>query len=133
MLNYLDGARSNKNKPNENFAREVMELFTLGEGHYTEQDIQQAAKAYTGWGLAKDRLHYEYHRGNHDDGPKTDLRPDRQFLRRRRAEPDLRQARVRASSSPRNSGASSCRTSRRSRSSTRSPRNSTTTAWTSST
>jgi uncharacterized protein (DUF1800 family) len=71
MLLYLDGARSNKNKPNENFAREVMELFTLGEGHYTEQDIQQAAKAYTGWGLAKDRLHYEYHRGNHDDGPKT--------------------------------------------------------------
>jgi uncharacterized protein (DUF1800 family) len=48
-----------------------MELFTLGEGHYTEQDIQQAAKAYTGWGLAKDRLHYEYHRTNHDDGPKT--------------------------------------------------------------
>jgi hypothetical protein len=71
MLNYLDGARSNKNKPNENFAREVMELFTLGEGNYTEQDIQQAAKAYTGWGFAKDRLHYEYHRANHDDGPKT--------------------------------------------------------------
>lgn len=71
MLNYLDGERSNKNKPNENFAREVMELFTLGEGNYTEQDIQQAAKAYTGWGLAKDRLHYEYHPFNHDDGPKT--------------------------------------------------------------
>jgi uncharacterized protein (DUF1800 family) len=71
MLLYLDGARSNKNKPNENFAREVMELFTLGEGHYTEQDIQQAAKAYTGWGLAKDGLHYEYHRFNHDDSPKT--------------------------------------------------------------
>jgi len=71
MLNYLDGARSNKRAPNENFAREVMELFTLGEGHYTEQDIQQAAKAYTGWGFAKDRLHYEYHRYNHDDGPKT--------------------------------------------------------------
>ena len=71
MLNYLDGARSNKNGPNENFAREVMELFTLGEGHYTEQDIQQAAKAYTGWGFAKDRLHYEYHPGNHDAGPKT--------------------------------------------------------------
>jgi len=71
MLNYLDGARSNKKAPNENFAREVMELFTLGEGHYTEQDIQQAAKAYTGWGIAKDRLHYEYHRFNHDDGPKT--------------------------------------------------------------
>jgi hypothetical protein len=71
MLRYLDGASSNKNKPNENFAREVMELFTLGEGHYTEQDIQQAAKAYTGWGLDKDQLRYEYHPGNHDNGPKT--------------------------------------------------------------
>jgi hypothetical protein len=71
MLRYLDGANSNKNKPNENFAREVMELFTLGEGHYTEQDIQQAAKAYTGWGIGPDKLHYEYHPRNHDDGPKT--------------------------------------------------------------
>ena len=71
MLMYLDGARSARNKPNENFAREVMELFTLGEGNYTEQDIQQAAKAYTGWGLARDRLHYEYNRNNHDPGPKT--------------------------------------------------------------
>lgn len=71
MLEYLDGARSNKNKPNENFAREVMELFTLGEGHYTEQDIQQAAKAYTGWGLSADRLRFQYHPNNHDPGPKT--------------------------------------------------------------
>jgi uncharacterized protein (DUF1800 family) len=71
MLLYLDGARSNRKAPNENFAREVMELFTLGEGHYTEQDIQQAAKAYTGWGLSKDRLQYQFHPGNHDDDPKT--------------------------------------------------------------
>jgi len=71
MLDYLDGERSNKNKPNENFAREVMELFTLGEGNYTEQDIQQLAKAFTGWGMAKDQLHYEYHVNNHDTGPKT--------------------------------------------------------------
>ena len=71
MLRYLDGASSNKNKPNENFAREVMELFTLGEGHYTEQDIQQAAKAYTGWGLDKEQVRYEYHPKNHDPGPKT--------------------------------------------------------------
>jgi uncharacterized protein (DUF1800 family) len=71
MLRYLDGATSNKAHPNENFAREVMELFALGEGHYTEQDIQQAAKAYTGWGLDKDQMRYEYHRANHDDGPKT--------------------------------------------------------------
>jgi uncharacterized protein (DUF1800 family) len=71
MLRYLDGANSNKSHPNENFAREVMELFTLGEGHYTEQDIQQAAKAYTGWGLDHDQVRFEYHRGNHDPGPKT--------------------------------------------------------------
>jgi uncharacterized protein (DUF1800 family) len=71
MLDYLDGERSNKNKPNENFAREVLELFTLGEGHYTEQDIQQSAKAYTGWGLAPDRLRFQYHPNNHDPGPKT--------------------------------------------------------------
>lgn len=70
MLIYLDGAQSHKGKPNENFAREVMELFTLGEGHYTEKDIQEAARAYTGWGIADDKLHYEYHRANHDDGPK---------------------------------------------------------------
>jgi uncharacterized protein (DUF1800 family) len=71
MLIYLDGAYSHKGKPNENFAREVMELFSLGEGHYTEQDIQQAAKAYTGWGLTQDREAYEYHAKDHDDGPKT--------------------------------------------------------------
>jgi uncharacterized protein (DUF1800 family) len=71
MLVYLDGAQSHKGKPNENFAREVMELFTLGEGNYTENDIQEAAKAYTGWGLSKDRLRYEYHRYNHDAGTKT--------------------------------------------------------------
>jgi hypothetical protein len=71
MLRYLDGAYSNKHHPNENFAREVMELFTLGEGHYTEHDIQEAARAYTGWGLDTDKVHYQYHPGNHDDGPKT--------------------------------------------------------------
>jgi uncharacterized protein (DUF1800 family) len=71
MLVYLDGAQSRRGNPNENFAREVMELFTLGEGHYTEHDIQQAAKAYTGWGLDKDRLLFQYHPQNHDDGPKT--------------------------------------------------------------
>jgi len=71
MLLYLDGAQSRKGKPNENFGREVMELFTLGEGHYTELDIQQAARAYTGWGINRDRIHFEYNPRNHDDGPKT--------------------------------------------------------------
>ncbi len=49
MLRYLDGNKNRKGKPNENYAREVMELFTMGEGHYTEKDIQEAARALTGW------------------------------------------------------------------------------------
>lgn len=49
MLVWLDGANSRKGKPNENFARELMELFTLGEGNYTETDIQEAARAFTGY------------------------------------------------------------------------------------
>lgn len=49
MLLYLDTQSSKKGKPNENFAREVMELFTLGEGNYTEQDIREAARAFTGY------------------------------------------------------------------------------------
>lgn len=49
MLIYLDGRLSNGNTPNENYAREIMELFTLGVGNYTENDIKQAALAFTGW------------------------------------------------------------------------------------
>ena len=54
MLIYLDVAQSRKGQPNENFAREVMELFTLGEGQYTEQDIKEAARAFTGWSLDRE-------------------------------------------------------------------------------
>ena len=71
MLIYLDGARSGKGHPNENFAREVMELFTLGEGHYTEDDIKQSARAYTGWSISSGEPHFEFHSHNHDDGEKT--------------------------------------------------------------
>lgn len=49
MLYWLDNHENKKGKPNENFAREVMELFTLGIGHYTEKDVQEAARALTGW------------------------------------------------------------------------------------
>jgi uncharacterized protein (DUF1800 family) len=49
MLVWLDGADSKKAKPNENFAREFLELFTLGVGHYTEQDVREASRAFTGW------------------------------------------------------------------------------------
>lgn len=51
MMIYLDIQRSSKAKPNENFSREVMELFTLGEGNYTEQDVKEAARAFTGYRL----------------------------------------------------------------------------------
>ncbi|MGB1254990.1 MAG: DUF1800 domain-containing protein [Thiolinea sp.] len=49
MLIYLDGTSNVRAKPNENFARELLELFTLGEGHYSEQDIKEIARAFTGW------------------------------------------------------------------------------------
>lgn len=49
MLIWLDGRDSKKGKPNENYARELMELFSLGLGHYTEKDIREAARAFTGW------------------------------------------------------------------------------------
>ncbi|MFN0207769.1 MAG: DUF1800 family protein [Planctomycetota bacterium] len=49
MLIYLDGIKSEKGKPNENFARELMELFILGRGQYSELDIREAARAFTGW------------------------------------------------------------------------------------
>jgi len=49
MLVFLDGARSERSRPNENFARELMELFTLGRGNYSEADIREAARAFTGW------------------------------------------------------------------------------------
>ena len=73
MLLYLDGAGSRKGKPNENFAREVMELFTLGEGHYSQQDVSEAARAYTGWSLDPDTQAYVWRPNLHDDGLKTVL------------------------------------------------------------
>lgn len=49
MLRYLNGKQNRKNRPNENFARELMELFTLGEGQYSEKDIKESARAFTGY------------------------------------------------------------------------------------
>src|SRR6202521_3812649 len=73
MLVYLDNAGSRKQAPNENFAREVMELFTLGEGHYGERDIKEAARAFTGWSLERDTGEYTFRRVWHDYGDKTVL------------------------------------------------------------
>jgi uncharacterized protein (DUF1800 family) len=72
MLRYLDAAFNRKGRPNENFARELMELFTLGEGHYSEQDVKEVARAFTGWSLdAQGR--FVFRPELHDDGPKTVL------------------------------------------------------------
>jgi uncharacterized protein (DUF1800 family) len=57
MLVYLDNRTNVKGHPNENFAREIMELFSLGVGNYTEQDIKEAARAFTGWSLDDGRKH----------------------------------------------------------------------------
>ena len=56
MVVYLDSATSRRGKPNENFAREVMELFTLGQGHYTEIDIKESARAFTGFSLDPEHI-----------------------------------------------------------------------------
>jgi uncharacterized protein (DUF1800 family) len=71
MLIYLDNAQSRKQHPNENFARELMELFTLGEGQYTEEDIQASARAFTGYSLDSEQMAYRYRPFFHDDGHKT--------------------------------------------------------------
>jgi uncharacterized protein (DUF1800 family) len=71
MLIWLDSTSNRKAKPNENYAREVMELFTLGRGHYKEKDIQEAARAFTGWFVVKDQFKEVVRQ--HDDGLKTVL------------------------------------------------------------
>ena len=71
MLIYLDSATNRRGAPNENFAREVMELFTLGEGQYSEQDIKQAARAFTGWSIDLETGDFMFRRMLHDGGEKT--------------------------------------------------------------
>lgn len=73
MLIWLDQAQSRKQHPNENFAREVMELFTLGEGHYTEKDITEAARAFTGWSYERLDQEFVERPRFHDEGEKTVL------------------------------------------------------------
>ncbi|GAB4176132.1 MAG: DUF1800 domain-containing protein [Rhodocyclaceae bacterium] len=73
MIVYLDTAASRRGQPNENFAREVMELFTLGEGHYDERDVKEAARAFTGWSVDADTGAFRWRPLIHDDGIKTVL------------------------------------------------------------
>jgi len=72
MLNFLNNQQNRKDHPNENFAREVMELFTLGRGNYTENDIKEAARAFTGW-TANAKGEFVFRRFQHDYGSKTVL------------------------------------------------------------
>jgi len=69
MLVFLDATYNVKGAPNENFGREVMELFTMGVGNYTEDDIREAARAFTGWG--NDDLSFRFDADKHDAGEKT--------------------------------------------------------------
>jgi uncharacterized protein (DUF1800 family) len=71
MLVWLDGRGSKKGNPNENYAREVMELFSLGIGHYTEKDIREAARAFTGWNVVGTEAVFTS--ADHDGGDKTVL------------------------------------------------------------
>lgn len=71
MLIYLDGRNNVKSHPNENYARELMELFSLGVGNYTENDVKEAARAFTGWTFTDEG--FIFRPRNHDDGPKQFL------------------------------------------------------------
>jgi uncharacterized protein (DUF1800 family) len=71
MLVYLDGESNTKEHPNENYARELMELFTIGIGNYTEKDVQEAARAFTGW--HRDGAKFVFNPDAHDDGSKQFL------------------------------------------------------------
>lgn len=84
MLIWLDGADSKKTQPNENFAREFLELFTLGVGNYSEADVREAARAFTGWSrqnkddinepLGRRPIEFHFHQDSFDNGPKTFLK-----------------------------------------------------------
>ncbi|PHS03439.1 MAG: hypothetical protein COA78_17820, partial [Blastopirellula sp.] len=71
MLIYLDSVTNRKSHPNENYAREVMELFCLGEGNYTEKDVQEVARCFTGWEIRREK--FRFNQFQHDTGEKTIL------------------------------------------------------------
>ncbi len=71
MLRYLNGNQNYKAHPNENFGRELMELYTCGIGNYTEDDVKAAARAFSGWNMRGGQ--FFFNANQHDDGPKTFL------------------------------------------------------------
>ncbi len=72
MMVYLDSRTNKKAAPNENYSRELMELFTLGIGHYTEEDVRESARAFTGWQFRR-RTGFHLNSRQHDNGLKTFL------------------------------------------------------------
>ena len=72
MLQFLNNQQNKKSHPNENFAREVMELFTIGRANYTENDVKEAARAFTGWAFNA-QGQFVFRKNQHDDGSKTFL------------------------------------------------------------
>jgi uncharacterized protein (DUF1800 family) len=72
MINFLNNNQNKKDHPNENFAREVMELFTIGRGNYSETDVKEAARAFTGWG-ADLQGEFVFRKFQHDNGDKAVL------------------------------------------------------------
>ena len=73
MLVYLDNGENVKSHPNENFGRELLELFTMGVGNYTERDVREAARSFTGW--TNDVLAFKFDTEQHDFGDKIVSRP----------------------------------------------------------
>ena len=74
MMVWLDAEQNKKGKPNENFGRELQELFTLGIGSgYTETDVKEVARAFTGWSADNNQGTFWFDPNHHDDGPKTFL------------------------------------------------------------
>ena len=82
MIFWLDNNENRKDEPNENFGRELLELFSMGVGNYTEQDLKMAARAFTGWTFTQPvptyphsyyPSYFEYREDDHDDGVKTFL------------------------------------------------------------
>ena len=71
MLVFLDNGENVKTHPNENFGRELLELFTMGVGNYSERDVREAARAFTGW--SNDVLEFKFNADLHDEGDKTFL------------------------------------------------------------
>ncbi|MDP4128734.1 MAG: DUF1800 domain-containing protein [Bacteroidota bacterium] len=72
MIRFLNNNQNKKDHPNENFARELMELFTIGRGNYSEQDVKESARAFTGWGTSL-QGDFEFRERQHDDGEKSFL------------------------------------------------------------